>query len=293
LPLAKNSLSLRQLVVTFVLALNNFARSVDFAGEGLPGGESGCVSRRIWMSRVPDLDVCALVIAPLLLLAWMSRREFSWPAGSRGPGPAAALVRRQLARPLVFRFVARHRFAGLLFRVGCDLCSQIRMGSNATWTELAWRSGQRAKVQFGILLSLPQRPRSWSPRSLYCSAIEMRSPSASPSSIPNGIVSSKPRRLRGTSYRWEQVLYSEIPSGFFGFRFFSQGVLCGPFCLIAVLNRSFLAPFYQSVGVVILAFLIRYFGSVGWRTASRRRCRPSISDLIADASLEWRFSAGR
>jgi iron(III) transport system permease protein len=54
--------------------------------------------------------------------------------------------------------------------------------------------------------------------------------------------------------------------------------------LILVFNRSFLTVFYQSVGIVILALLIRYCGP-GW-TAISHAFRTTDRDLMDAAELD-------
>src|SRR6185436_17054578 len=65
--------------------------------------------------------------------------------------------------------------------------------------------------------------------------------------------------------------------------FFVPGVLIG-IALIKVFNRPVLATFYQSAGIVVLAFVIRYF-ALGW-TAVRRAIGSVDADLTDAARLE-------
>jgi ABC-type spermidine/putrescine transport system permease subunit II/DNA-binding beta-propeller fold protein YncE len=65
--------------------------------------------------------------------------------------------------------------------------------------------------------------------------------------------------------------------------FFIPGVLLG-IALIKVFNRPVIAAFYQSAGIVVLAFVIRYF-AVGW-TATRHAIGSVDSDLTDAAKLE-------
>src|SRR5439155_829568 len=80
----------------FLLTLNNFAVPAILQIKGFPA--------EIWVRFNTSFDTFGalkvswpLLLAPLLLLAWMSWREFPWP---RLQGPvASSLVRRQLGRP--------------------------------------------------------------------------------------------------------------------------------------------------------------------------------------------------
>jgi len=54
--------------------------------------------------------------------------------------------------------------------------------------------------------------------------------------------------------------------------------------LIALFNRPFLAAFYQSIGIVILAYFIRYF-ALGWNTVSH-----SVRSVDADLTDAARLS---
>jgi ABC-type spermidine/putrescine transport system permease subunit II/DNA-binding beta-propeller fold protein YncE len=67
------------------------------------------------------------------------------------------------------------------------------------------------------------------------------------------------------------------------FPFFIPGVLLGV-ALIHLFNRPGLAAFYQSAGIVVLAFVIRYF-ALGW-TAARHAIGGVDSDLTDAARLE-------
>ena len=94
LPVAAPALG-QAAVLTFVLALNNFAVPAILQVK--------VFSAEVWLQfstnfdYVAALELCVpLVLAPLLLLLWLRRREIAWP---RHDGPlAGAAVRRQLGR---------------------------------------------------------------------------------------------------------------------------------------------------------------------------------------------------
>src|SRR5215471_981168 len=95
LPLAKNAFP-QAAVLTFVLALNNFAVPAILQVKVFPA--------EVWVRFTTSFDTLGtlklswpLVLGPLLLLACVSGREFVWP---RMQSPvAAALLRRQLGKP--------------------------------------------------------------------------------------------------------------------------------------------------------------------------------------------------
>src|SRR5436190_11324010 len=77
LPLARNALA-QSAVVTFVLALNNFAVPAILQVKVFPD--------EVWVNFNTTFDYTKaaqiswpLVLAPLLLLVWLRRREISWP----------------------------------------------------------------------------------------------------------------------------------------------------------------------------------------------------------------------
>src|SRR5439155_13609000 len=115
--------------LTFVLALNNFAVPAILQIKVFPA--------EIWVRFNTSFDTFGalkvswpLLLAPLLLLAWMSWREFPWP---RLQGPvASSLVRRQLGRPW-FWSCGVWGLILLLLSVGVPLL-QIA-GVKRTWTE--------------------------------------------------------------------------------------------------------------------------------------------------------------
>jgi len=80
-------------VLTFVLALNNFAVPAILQVK--------VFSAEVWLQFSTNFDYAAalrlsvpLVLAPLVLLLWLRRREIAWP---RQDGPrAAGAIRRQL-----------------------------------------------------------------------------------------------------------------------------------------------------------------------------------------------------
>src|SRR5208283_2368961 len=94
LPLARNALA-QAAVLTFVLALNNFAVPAILQVKVFPA--------EMWVRFNTSFDTLGalqlswpLVLAPLLLLLWFARRELPWPR-TEGPVPAR-LFRQQLGQ---------------------------------------------------------------------------------------------------------------------------------------------------------------------------------------------------
>jgi len=96
-PLARTALA-QAAVLTFVLALNNFAVPAILQVKVFPA--------EIWVRFNTTFDTMGalqlswpLVVAPLLLLLWFARREFPWP---RTEGPVSARLFRQQLGPAWF-----------------------------------------------------------------------------------------------------------------------------------------------------------------------------------------------
>jgi ABC-type Fe3+ transport system permease subunit len=223
LPLAAPAL-VPAAVLTFVLALNNFAVPAILQVKVLPA--------EIWVrfnTTLQSREVLAiswpLVVAPLLVLAWLSRRPVPWPhlAGT----VSARLFRQQLGR-------AWSQFSGLAALSVCFLAVAVPLSqilfARRTWTEMPgalaagqsaiwnsfWISGVSATLV--IMLGL-----AWGARRPYVSE----------------------RTSRLAPWLW-------LP-------FFVPGVLLG-IGLIWAFNRSATAFLYQSAGIVVLAFGLRYLG---------------------------------
>ena len=242
-------------VLTFVLALNNFAVPAILQTKVLP--DELWVQFNTTFFQKPDggFDLVRmlrlslpLIVAPVLLLIVLSRRGLAWP---RIQGTVSARTfRRQL---------------GSRWRIGCGtiaslLCvlsvalplAQICVVSR-TWMELPgaveagtgaiWNSFWFAALAATIVVSAAV--------ALASSATLRRLPSAA--------------AVMG----W--------------FPFFVPGVLIG-IALIKIFNRPVLTTFYQSAGIVVLAFVIRYC-ALGW-TAARHAIASVDSDLTDAARLE-------
>src|SRR5437867_2572170 len=237
-PLARNAVA-QSAVLTFVLALNNFAVPALLQVKVFPV--------EVWVEFNNNLKIGAaltmswpLVLAPLLLLFWLRRREISWPRLETAV--AAGVFRRQLG--------AGWFWAGGVFAVGvmflsvglplADLCA-----SGRTWLEFfpALKAGQGAAINSAIF-------------SMVSAALVV------------GVALA--------TWRWRLGIIVWLP-------FLVPGVLVG-FVLILVFNSRVLSLFYESVGIVFLAWTLRYL-AVGWNTTAHA-LRSVDRDLSDSARLE-------
>jgi ABC-type Fe3+ transport system permease subunit/DNA-binding beta-propeller fold protein YncE len=257
IPVAKSELALAA-VLTFVLALNNFAVPAILQTKVLPD--------EMWVRFNTQFDAVGaltlslpLVVAPLILLAWSSRQAISWPRVQSTV--SAGIFRRQL---------------GSTWRIGCGtaallLCvlsvglplAQIGM-VNRTWTELLgaveagkgaiWNSFWFASLAATVVVLVAQ-------------------------------IGNLPYRRLATCLPTASWRYSRLPvcATMVWLPFFIPGVLLG-IALIYLFNRPVLSALYQSAGIVLLAFVIRYF-AIGW-TAARHAIDSVDADLADVAKLE-------
>jgi len=257
IPVAKGELALAA-VLTFVLALNNFAVPAILQTKVLPD--------EMWVRFNTQFDAMGalmlslpLVVAPVILLAWSSRRAISWPR-MQGTMPAR-VFRRQL---------------GSTWQIGCGtlallLCvlsvglplAQIGM-VNRTWTELPgaveagkgaiWNSFGFASLAATVVVLVAQ-------------------------------IGNLPYRRLATCLPTASRRYSRLSvcATMAWLPFFIPGVLLG-IALIYLFNRPILSALYQSAGIVLLAFVIRYF-AIGW-TAARQAIDSVDADLTDVAKLE-------
>jgi ABC-type Fe3+ transport system permease subunit len=257
LRMARGELLLAALL-TFVLALNNFAVPTILQTKVLPDD--------VWIRFNTQFDAIGalksalpLVIAPIVLLLLFWRRVVSWPR-TQGAVPAR-IFRRQLGRTW-FALSGGATAALCVVSVGVplgqiaferrtwtELPGAIEAGTGAIWSSL-WFPAVAATVVIGVALALSSR--------------SSRRESAHSSPFGQSLLTSA-----ATIIGW-------LP-------FFIPGVLIG-IVLIKIFNRPVLVAFYQSVGIILLAYVIRYF-ALGW-TAVRYALGSVDSDLTDVARLE-------
>ena len=266
-PLARPALA-QAAVLTFVLALNNFAVPAILQVKVFPA--------EIWVRFNTTFDTVGalrlswpLVLAPLLLLLWSARREFPWP---RMEGPVSAkLFRQQLGRAWFWSCGAGTTLLCLL-AVGLPLFQLI--SARRTWTELpgALSAGQSA-VENSFIYA------AFAATAVILSGLLL---SARNQTMPE---------LRTPSSTAPAFRFSDfgLPSAF-GFRisdflwlsFLLPGVLLG-IAMIVLLNRPWFSFFYETAAIVVLAFVIRYL-ALGW-TPMARALRTVDRDLVDVARL--------
>ncbi|NOS69519.1 MAG: 6-bladed beta-propeller [Verrucomicrobia bacterium] len=265
-PAAKGELALAA-VLTFVLALNNFAVPAILQTKVLPD--------EMWVQFNTKFDTLTalrlsvpLVIAPVLLLAWATRRSVAWP---RIQGAVAASVfRRQLGS--TWRIGS-----GVLATLLCVLSVGLPLGQivfvQRTWAELPgaidastgtiwnsfWFAALAATVVIGAALVL------------------------STSFLQRRDAKGAEKTQRSLSPLWLSAFSASLRLSLVWLPFFIPGVLIG-IALIKVFNRPVLAAFYQSAGIVLLALVIRYF-ALAW-TAARHAVAGVDKDLTDAARLE-------
>ena len=263
LPMARGELALAALV-TFVLALNNFAVPAILQTKVLPD--------EMWIRFNTAFDTLGalkaglpLVLAPLVMLALFWRRGIAWPR-LRGAVPAR-IFRRQLGAGWVWSCGAAALMLCMI-SVGLPL-AQIALAKR-TWMELP------GAVEAGM-------GAIWNSFWLAALAATVVVAFSLTGSVQRRGAESAERR-RGKSFlRVFSASSASLRLSLAWLSFFVPGVLLG-IVLIKVFNNRVLAAFYQSAGIVILAFVIRYL-ALGW-TAARQAVRSVDSDLADAARLE-------
>ena len=249
LPLARPAL-VQASVLTFILAINNFSVPAILQVKVSPA--------EMWIRFNTEFDTVGvlqlswpLMIVPLFLLVSFARRGLPWPH-RQAPVPAR-LFQRQLGS-LWFWTSSGLTLLICFFSVGLPVLQLL--STARTWTELpgALAAGQSA---------------CWD--SLLYAAF-----GATAVIVLSVVVQGRfgPNRFKRFGSWLGSVLW--LP-------FLLPGVLVG-IALIAVFNRPWTSAFYQSAGIVILAFLIRYFG-FGWNTVAQAS-RGVDPDLVNVARLE-------
>ena len=234
-------------LLSFVLALGNFAVPSILQTKVLPAEAWVRFNTEFDTAGTLKLSLPLMMVAAGLLL-WMSRREVQWPRYQSSAD--ASLFRCQLGKGWV-AISASLTAALCLLSLGLPL-AQIA-SAKRTWTEMPgalaagrhqlWNSFLFATVSASILVCL-------------------------------GVVANATRAGR----RDAPSTWTRIVAALLWMPFLAPGVLIG-IALIAVFNHALSAIFYQSAGIVILAFVIRYLG-LGWHSAGHalRTLDPDVSD---------------
>lgn len=257
LPLG-HSAFLQAALLTFVLAVNNFAVPAILQIKVLPA--------EMWVRFNTSFDTWGtlrlsgpLLLAPILLLLWLGRREEAWPRLQNPIAPT--LLRRQLGRRW-FMGCAAVTCLLCCCSVGVPLFQLIMV--KRTWTEMPgaiaaglgalWNSLFFAGAAGTLVLGLALL---WE---LFVAAdVRRRTNTRLKNSAPH--VGGYARALL-----WLPLL--------------APGVLIG-IGLIAAFNRPWTVRFYQSAGIVISAYFIRYF-AIGSYTAGHAAAAVD-HDLLDDA----------
>lgn len=271
LPVARGELALAA-VVTFVLALNNFAVPAVLQTKVLPD--------EMWVRFNTQFDTLGalklsvpLVIAPVVLLVWASRRAVAWPR-IQGTVPAR-IFRRQLGSAWqlgcgimaltlgglsVALPLAQMTFAN---RTWIELPGAVEAGTGAIWNAFGFAT-MAASAVTAVAVAATTRPAS-APTDEAGQRLNLSEGTLRPLA-----------RIGGAAHApaWTSLMW--LP-------FFIPGVLIG-ITLIRIFNRPVLSAFYQSAGIVVFAFVMRYF-ALGW-AAARHAVRSGDSDLTDVARLE-------
>jgi len=248
LPAARGELALAA-VLTFVLALNNFTVPAILQTKVLPD--------EMWVRFNTQFDALGalrlsvpLVITPVLLLFWATKLGVRWP---RVQGSVSAEVfRRQLGVP---------------WRIGCGATAVLLIALSAGFPLIEIIAAKRTWAELAGAIEASAGP-IWN--SFWFAMLA--------ATIVCG--SALVLNYRGTEARRKTFSSWTVMSWAF---FFIPGVLIG-IALIKIFNRPVLVAFYQSIGICLLALVIRYF-ALAW-TAARQAIAGVDSDLIDAARLE-------
>jgi len=256
-PLARHALSLAAMVI-FVLALNNFAVPAILQVKVFPA--------EVWVRFNTTFDTAGalrlswpLVAGPLVLLLCFVRRQFPWPR-LQSPVPAK-LFRQQLGGGW-FWLCGVCTVTLCVLSVGLPLFQLTSLAR--TWTELP---GALAAGPSAIAHSLLW-PAASATIILVLALLVMPGSPARSAKFDRG--------FRHSSFVIRQSLFPSL----LWLAFLLPGVLLG-IGLVVIFNRSWLAGFYQSAGIVILAFVIRYL-AVGWTAVAH--ARSTVDQDLTDAA---------
>ncbi len=251
LPLAKPAL-VQAAVLTFVLALNNFAVPAILQVKTFPA--------EVWIRFSTSFDAIGslvlslpMMLAVLAVLLWLTRRGLPWPHLQASVSPS--LFRRQLGA-LGFSFC--FFFTAILLASSTVLPLAQILTVRRTWTELP---GALAAGQSAI----------WN--SFWLSAL----------SATLAVLLSLAAGVAWVGRKPAKQFWSALPGLVLWVPFLVPGVLLG-IGLISAFNRPWSALFYQSAGIVLFALVLRYSG-FSWNTVAHS-FQTADRDLIDAARVE-------
>ncbi|MEY2427272.1 MAG: hypothetical protein QOJ40_157, partial [Verrucomicrobiota bacterium] len=264
---------------------------------------------------------CPLIAAPFLLLFWLGRRELPWP---RVEGSVSAkLFRQQLGGPF-FWLCGAATIALCALSIGLPLFQLASV--KRTWTELpgALAAGQlalwnsfslaAAAATTVVVLSLaiaqachdnwkryPGRLPNQTAETLRFqrnkAATEPREafgvrriPALFFRTRETALDHAKPKRRNAAHSKRFATWVGGTFNSLLWLPFLLPGVLLG-IGLIAAFNRPVLSLFYQSAGIVVLAFVIRYL-ALGWNAVGHafRTVDPDLTDVARlNGATRWQM----
>ena len=259
-PLGRTALA-QAAVLTFVLALNNFAVPAILQVKVFPA--------ELWVRFNTTFDTVAalqlswpLVVAPLLLLLWFARREFPWP---RTEGRVSAKLFRQQLGAGWFWFCGSGTVALCLLSVGLPVFQLASV--NRTWTELpgALAAGQSA----------------------LCNSLTFAALSAA---LVVGLALAVGIQVAAHSTSFQSSPCNSLLGWLSWLPFLVPGVLLG-IGLIVVFNRPWSSLLYQSAGIIVLAFAVRYL-AIGWNSVAHalKRVDHDLTDVARlEGATRWQM----
>jgi ABC-type Fe3+ transport system permease subunit/sugar lactone lactonase YvrE len=286
LPLARSSLA-QAGVLTFVLALNNFAVPAILQVKVFPA--------EMWIRFNTTFDTLGalelswpLVIGPLFLVFWFSKHELPWP--HLEPPVSGRLFRQQLGPAWFWSsgfcavFVCICAVVLPLFqilsarRTWTELPGALAAGQDAIWNSF-WYAAAAATVVIGVSLWAATRNKTPNPKANAREKPQTRNPNRVTAMVRSFSVATTIKNLAmNRPGQFGSRIYDAIAAAAW-LAFLLPGVLLG-IGLIHAFNHTWSALFYQSAGIVILAFVIRYLviGSYAARQAILK-VDPNLTDV--------------
>jgi ABC-type Fe3+ transport system permease subunit/DNA-binding beta-propeller fold protein YncE len=308
LPPARTALA-QAAVLTFVLALNNFAVPAILQVKVAPA--------EMWVRFNTSFDSAGalrlswpLVLGPLLVMLWLVRQEMVWPRLEGRLSPK--LFRRQLGRGwsgtcaactsalcLIAVGLPLFQLASVK-RTWTELPGALLAGERAIWNSFGFAAAAAATVTvLGLTAAcgIAARGRGGRTRGeavaqivnlLYrrlatCIRICLPSRVRSGARASLGALPIGNRRYSRLTICATLSAAARVTGWLLWLPFLVPGVLLG-IGLIALFNRPGFFAFYQSVGIVLLAFVVRYL-ALGWNSAAHA-VQAVDRDLLDVARLE-------